>query len=196
MKAYTIANATKSEGIEIARMEIKSANIVIPCIEVGESGRGRNLARIPVKLLPAQKQAFDNGQNVSIRYAKTGTTVKGNPQIIETEHDETPDSVLIAFRSHYGFRGGCNHTGDRKDQNSTDAGFLPWPGTDLIAGHIAQGDASGMGGNSQPLTIMPIDQVFRVAPTGRRCDDPHYGIYTGNEVLYMDWESRTASELF
>ena len=116
MKIFTIDKGSR-EGVEIETFEIKSGDIKIPAILIGESGRGRKLGVLPVQLSPENYKKWQEGEKVNIFASKIGETKSGRPKLIEVDASTTTDeNVIIVLRTQIGFRGHNTHTGDVASQ--------------------------------------------------------------------------------
>ncbi len=198
MKTYTIENGKPTEGILVQSREL-SSGIKIPVVQVGEEGRGRQLSFLPVELNASSRAKFEAEGQVSINHVSIGKTQKGGHKLIEAANTLTNDKCLIVFRTHIGFRGCNNHTGDRvPDFDPDNIEFLPFPCEILAEGHIAQGAAGNMGSGKQLIAIAEKNTIFRTSYSGRLYGAPsaHYYLYTGSQILSATWAERVASDLF
>lgn len=167
MRIFTIRDGHALTGAVIDRETI--GENTIPVISVGEKGRGRKYAYIPVALKDAASE--------TLAFADLGTTRKGGVKLIESSPgrgEEEKDYV------------------DIKDGKAT--GFLPFPGQILAQGKIAQGLAGNMGSGDQLIVTMPQNTVFRVSYSGRLYGAPnaHYGVFDGTKIELFTWEQREA----
>ena len=197
MKIFTV-NAGVQEGAKIEKMEIKSAGITIPCIKVGEDGRGRHLGVLPVELLPDSNSRLQAGEPVTILHCTVGVTRKGAPKLFETSSSEE-EEIICVFLTQMGFRGGNSHTGDRMpDFIQEEPKFWDFPGKVICHGIIAQGIAGGMGSGQQLVAVMPQNMVFRTGYNGRMYGAPHehYFIYRDQKLLCATFPEREASDIF
>jgi len=198
MQVYTVSSGTVTDNAKVTTVKL-SSGIEIPVIQVGESGRGRKLAFLPVQLNPTSQKVWDKEGVVFITYATVGKTLKGAPKIIEGGASIANTEALVVFPTMIGFRGGNDHTGDRvEDCDPENISFLPFPAAILAEGAIAQGDAGNMGSGSQYIAVVPKNVVFRTRYSGRMYGAPssHYYLYTGSQVLSATWDERLASDLF
>lgn len=113
MEIFTFSSGAK-EGAIVTTFTLKGGD-KIPVIKVGESGRGRSLGVLPVKLLPASFAVWQETGQVEIRFAELAETGAGNPKLIESAEIGEIDKFIGVFRTGIGFRGGNSHTGDRHD---------------------------------------------------------------------------------
>lgn len=76
--------------------------------------------------------------------------------------------------------------------------FLPFPGEIFAKGKIAQGAAGRMGCGEQIVAVIPVNQVFRTAYSGRLYGSPsaHYYIYQDGKILSATWQERQVSDIF
>ena len=63
--------------------------------------------------------------------------------------------------------------------------YVEFPGTILVSGYIAQGDAGRMGGGSQPIAVMPYCTWFQTKYGGRLYGNPnaHYYYHDGENLM-------------
>lgn len=193
MKVFTVTNGTVNIGADISEVKIESAGFSFFAISVGEKGRGRKLANLPVD----NRCIEDKGNGVVVRAADIGSTKSGKPKLFpEIKTDDT--KCIVVFRTKIGYRGGNSHTGDRKNTEAYELQFEEFPGEILCQGTIAQGDAGRMGSGTQLVAIMPKGIVFRTGYSGRLYGDPraHYYMFNGNEIIAVTWEQRQDSDIF
>jgi hypothetical protein len=198
MQVYTVSSGNVTNTAKVTMMTL-SSGIQIPVIQVGEPGRGRKLAFLPVQLLPDSQKVWEHDGSVDISHATIGKTLKGAPKIIESGAGSGNTEALIIVPTMIGYRGGNSHTGDRIDgYDPENIQFQPSPFTILCEGYIAQGDAGNMGSGSQYIATVPTNWVFRTGYSGRLYGAPksHYYIFTGSQILVATWDERLASDLF
>ena len=116
MKIFTIENGEVKEGVRVDSFTLKSAEVTIPAIIVGEEGRGRALGVLPVQLLPDSYKKWQEEGYVHINFAQAGVTKSGRPKLFQVEDADSTEKCICIFRTMIGFRGGNSHTGDRKDE--------------------------------------------------------------------------------
>ena len=204
MKIFTIESGKVTEGVRVDAFTLGGAGVTIPAIIIGEEGRGRKLAVLPVQLLPEQYKEWQEEGYTHIHSATVGTTKVGKPKLFQTEDADTTEKCICVFRTDIGYRGGNSHTGDR--DGGTRKGywgedlptFHPFPGEVLCEGEIAQGAAGRMGSGEQLIAIMPADTVFRTGYSGRLYGAPsaHYYIYRDGQILSATWEEREVTDIF
>jgi hypothetical protein len=191
MKIFTIGNGTVEEGATVNTVTIKSANVQIPAICVGEEGRGRKLSYIPISGV--------SDETTKVTNIKLGETRTGKPKFIaiNPEDDSDTNECVIVFKHTAGYRGSAYLTGDRVDLDS-DKLFREFPGEVLCEGEIAQGAAGRMGGNSQYIAKLKKGDVFRIKRTGRLYGNPksYYGSFDGEKIILVTWNEREALELW
>lgn len=134
MKVFTINLGEVFEGAAVESLTLKGAGISIPAIIVGEEGRGSSRGVLPVQ--GATPDPEKEGTFLPLMYATLGSTRTGNPKLFACDPSPAPaDEILVVFRTHIGFRGSNNHTGDRAGWKcrrfSCDAS-----GTDLITPEV------------------------------------------------------------
>jgi len=192
---FTIRSGRVTEGTEVGRFNVRSANVTIPAVIVGEAGRGRELGIVPIQLPPALYQEWQESSSVVIiKAAAVGQTRTGRPKLIAADEPTDTSKIIAVFRTYIGFRGSNSHTGDR----TADGQYLPFPGELLASGTIAQGTAGRMGRGGQLVAVMPQDVIFRTGYSGRLYGAPseHFYVWTGTEVLSVTAEERELAELF
>lgn len=198
MRIFTIDSAV-SEGAKVETLEINGANVSIPVIYVGESGRGSKLGSVPVHLLPAQHAAWQRGETVVIYNCTMGQTKSGRHKIIETPgSSDNQAQCMVVFRTPIGFRGSNSHTGGRAaDYSEENRSFLPFPGNILASGVISQGAAGRMVSGDQYVAIMPKDIIFRTSIMGRLygAEGVHYHVFNGETILRMTPEEMEIADL-
>lgn len=209
MKVYTIESGKVSEGAIVEMLALKGAGIEIPAVIVGEEGRGRERGVLPVQLTNCQYKEWQEKGRVRIMFAEVGTTKAGKPKLLAKDKDSAgnDEKIVCVFRTHIGFRGGNNHTGDRTGEEEYDdwgtkktrPTFAPFPGEILVRGIIAQGAAGRMGSGEQLVAVMPPKCVFRTTYSGRLYGAPsaHYYCWNGQQLLGgLTWDERCASDIF
>lgn len=199
MKVFTINSGSVSEGAEVQDVTIESAGFTFQAISVGEQGRGRKQATLPVDGR-ACVGSRETGRKVL--NAEVGKTKSGKPKLF-SERDSDNSKCVVVFRTKIGFRGGNSHTGDRKGienegEYNERLAFEEFPGEILAQGSIAQGTAGRMGGGSQLIAVMPKGVVFRTGYSGRLYGNPsaHYYVFDGEKIVAVTWEERIASDIF
>ena len=225
MRLYTISNGIVTEGATVEELHIESANIDIPAIIVGESGRGRSRGVIPVQLSGGLYSEWNTNKKVTILDAKLGETKKGKPKLF-TGTNEYVDDILVVFRTPIGYRGSNSHTGDRVGYVCSECNkiietdealkecpicgyksawdyavtlkFHPFPGKIISEGTIAQGDAGRMGSGDQIVAIIKPNIVFRTGYSGRLYGGhaAHYYNWDGDKLIGLTWDDRVVSDLF
>lgn len=199
MQVFTIDSGSISKGAKVHDVTIQSADITFQAISVGEMGRNRKLATLPVDKRACVKKSE---KEYELLTAEVGRTQSGKPKLFsEVKPDDS--KCIVVFRTKIGFRGGNSHTGDRKGvENEGEYNerrtFEEFPGEILASGSIAQGDAGRMGSGEQLIAVMPKDVVFRTGYSGRLYGSPsaHYYKFDGEKIIAVTWEERTASDIF
>ena len=94
--------------------EIAGGSVKIHAVLVGERGRGRELGVLPV-WFEAGKPAEDEAVRFSV--AAVGKTRAGKPKLLVPRGEVVPtdEAAVVVLLTEPGFRGGCNHTGDRAE---------------------------------------------------------------------------------
>jgi hypothetical protein len=191
MKIFTVGNGDVMEGAVIGTVKIKSADVEIKAVCVGESGRGRKFSYIPIQGIDEDTKKVTN--------VKLSQTRTGKPKFIQInpEDDSDTNECVIVFKHTAGFRGSAYLTGDRVDMES-DQKFKDFPGEIILEGAIAQGDAGRMGGNSQYIAKLQKGDIFRIKRTGRLYGNPpsYYGSFDGEKIILVTWQDREAAELW
>lgn len=140
---FTVSNYTTSKGA-IAREITPASGFSYKAITVGETGRGRREARIPIKteqsIVEAASLYYKNGQP---RFER------------ETETNITEKSCVALIMPSYGFRGGARF--------ETISGKC----TVLAEGNTAQGNAGGMASASQAICIVEEGTLIKITRSGR-----------------------------
>jgi hypothetical protein len=202
---FTINNGKVQEGALVDRLQLKGAGIEIPVLTVGEQGRGRERGVISVQLGRDSQAQWQAKENVFLKAAGLGTTKAGRVKLTERAEASHDDHLLAVLRTQIGYRGGNSHTGDRTGEFTEGSFggeprplFKPFPGIVLERGMIAQGDAGRMGSGEQLISLIPQNEVFRTAYSGRLYGGPsaHYYKFDGKRVLSATWDERSASDLF
>lgn len=116
MKIFTVENGKVTEGARVDSFTLKGAGVTIPAIIIGEEGRGRQLGVLPVQLLPEQYKEWQENRHTYIYSATIGATKAGKPKLFQTENADTLEKCICVFRTMIGYRGGNEHTGDRKEE--------------------------------------------------------------------------------
>ena len=115
-KIFTIESGSIKEGAKVEKFVLKNANLSIPAIIVGETGRGRRLGVLPVQLSEELRKKWEEGE-VGIFTAEVGQTRNGNPKLITASSKSVSnEKVICVFRTKIGFRGGNDHTGDLAEE--------------------------------------------------------------------------------
>ena len=156
MKVYEF-NGEMLEGAAVS-FQTLSNGVKIPVIEIGQQGRGRSLAVVPVVGLSGATRLetcnFENGRLIS-----GGNSV----------------GVVVVFKTPIGFRGSNSHSGDYlRDEKKFEYGeevevpvFDKFPGEVIARGKIAQGTAGYMGSGEQLIAIFQDGDRFVIHRTGR-----------------------------
>jgi hypothetical protein len=222
MKIYTLENGHILEGAKVISYHLRSGDVTIPAITVGEEGRGRKVGVLPIQLNNSYQQWKTEG-HCWVYHAQLGQTKTGRPKLIELQAPETKstqEAIICVFRTQIGFRGGNAHTGDRLGwfcHNCGEVGlevdppktcpnghpvnlwFAEFPAEAiLVEGVIAQGEAGAMGSGKQIVAVMPANKVFRTGYSGRLYGAPaaHYYLWDGENLKVATWEERQVAELF
>lgn len=130
LRVFTLSNGRVDAGAVVEQFKL-TAGSVIPAILVGEQGRGRELGVLPVHLLPEQYREWQEKGSTTIHYAEVSQTKSGKPKLVQREQSDTDDAIITVCRTRFGFRGGCEHTGDRVDEPCPNNGkwmFPDWRG--------------------------------------------------------------------
>jgi hypothetical protein len=191
MKIFTVGNGDVMEGATVGKVTIKSADVQISAVCVGEEGRGRKFSYIPIQGIDDDTKKVTN--------VKLGETRTGKPKFIaiNPEDDNDTNECILVLRHTAGYRGWADITGDRVKLDSGNL-FKDFPGEILVEGAIAQGAAGRMGGNSQYIAKLQKGQVFRIVRGGRLYGNPssYYGSFDGEKVILVTWQDREAAELW
>ena len=198
MQVYTLNSGTIEAGATVSRFSLKSADITIPVIGVGEYGRGREYDFVAVSLLPENYITFMEGkEKVHIYYANLTSTKSGRNKLAETLYDETPsDGFIAVMPTMIGFRGSNEHTGDIKEIVDGKTKYYDFPGEVLAMGIIAQGAAGYAGSGSQLIAKVPYCTWFATKYYGRLYGNPdrHWYYHDGEKLLCFTDEEREVYE--
>lgn len=157
---FTVSDYTTSKGA-IAREITPASGFSYKAITVGETGRGRREARIPIKAAENETRA----DAVSL-YLKNG-----QPRFEwEAEASITEKSCIALIKPTYGFRGGARF--------ETISGKC----TVLAEGNTAQGDAGGIASASQAICIVEEGTLIKITRSGR--------LYGASSTGYHFWDGQ------
>jgi hypothetical protein len=189
MKIFTVGNGDVMEGAKVGKVTIKSADVQISAICVGEEGRGRKFSYIPISGVQEDQKKVTN--------VKLSETRTGKAKFIVLEDDNDMNECILVLRHTAGYRGSAYVTGDRVNFDSDEL-FQDFPGEVICEGAIAQGTAGRMGGNSQYIAKLQKGDVFRIKRTGRLYGNPksYYGCFDGDKLTLVTWQDREAAELW
>lgn len=179
MKIYTINSGTVVEGA-IVNKSVK-ADYIIDYIKVGEQGRGRYEAWLPVCPSIVDYTEQNNCNTGRVYEASLGTTKSGKPKLIRKKDDNT-DKCIVIFNTKIGFRGWNDHAGDFIYEKES---YDKFPGEIIVEGKIAQGAAGYAGSGSQIVAVIPKDSIFCTVYGGRLYGNPsrHFYRYDGNKII-------------
>lgn len=114
MKVFTVEEKDIMNGAKVETFDLRTAEVKIPAIIVGEEGRGRKLGVLPVKLTPEKYQEWKEKGEVMIYEATLGKTKSGAYKLLPPgEGEERLDYFIGVFRTPIGFRGSNSYTGDK-----------------------------------------------------------------------------------
>lgn len=192
-RIFTVQHGSIADYAVVTKYSLKGADVTVPAIIIGEAGRGRKLGILPVQLLPESQRAWENSGEVKIRAAKITKTRTNRPKLIEMQVASSKQYAIVVFRTKHGFRGTCDHKGDRINDKHAD-----FPGYVLLKGVIADGAAGNMAWCTQKIVIVPKDTVFSELRSGRLYGAPgaHYYIFDGTKIITATWEEREVTEVF
>lgn len=191
MQVWSIFEDKATQGVEAQIIALPKFQIV--GFAIGEEGRGREQAIIPVDLLPESSAELRERGSVLLKHAELGKTRAGNPKLCETDA-KPADSFLAVLRTPYGYRGCNKHTGDFDEQGNA----LPFPGEIIARGYCADGAAGRMGGGEHLVAVIPMRTVFRADISGRRygAPDEYFYYHDGTTLYAFSREDREAADLF
>ena len=200
MQIFTIQGGKAQSGATVGCLELSNGT-KIPAIIIGEEGRGRKRAALPVTLNRESQAVWNESGSVVISFAKLGETKSGKPKLIQSDTAAEYDERFIAvFRTNIGYRGSNAHTGDRAENWTQDSQIYgTFPAESILEiGRIAQGQAGRMGSGEQLIAVMPKKTVFRTQLSGRMYgrQSCHYYYHNGEEVLSATWDERDAADMF
>jgi len=190
MKVFTITNGKIEEGAEVKEILINN-NIKFKAVVVGEEGRQKKLAKLPVD----EKACVvsNNGCYGRIMNAEIGTTLSGRPKLLpEKEKDE--ERCIVVLRARIGFCGSNYYTG-----NIDDIGFQEFPGKILARGKISHCHSKKKGKGDQIIAIVPKNVIFRVGYSSHHLKNKHlspsayYYIFTGKNIFAAKYKERNFS---
>jgi hypothetical protein len=199
MKCFITSSSPDAQGH--LRPGIPVQMSPFPHIAVGEAGRGRTLARMPVTLELATKNPAETdpsgGQVSLLTEAKVMRSSDG--KTIVARAGTYPDQrCLVHLVYDPGFRGNCNwEVLEPATQNWYAIGWVK-SGSDpvdivlnnslviiIVSGNKAWGDAGRMGSSEEHLAILKPGAVIRFTRTGRT--------YGAPKVLLMMWDGENFS---
>lgn len=198
-KIFTISSGTISQGAVVTKLTLKGAGVDIPVITIGEIGRGRHQESLAVHLPRDLYAEWQEKGSVRVLAGKIGKTQAGKWKLFVEAEADADEKIVAVMPTKIGFRGGNSYTGDRTGETTKDAltrreypVFAEFPGTVLIEGTIAEGDAGRMGCGSQMVAVMPKNVWFRTGYSGRLYGGPsaHYYRWDGETLLAMTWDER------
>lgn len=196
MKVFTINSGEVQEGAVVENITIESGNFSFRAVSVGERGRGRRKATLPVDDRACVQTNEDEYRVINV---DVGTAKSGKPKLFSEKTSDNSKCVIV-FMTKIGYRGGNSHTGDRKKTENEEDGivFEDFPGEVLSEGCIAEGAAGRMGSGSQLIAVMPKDVIFRTGYSGRLYGAPraHYYMFDGEKIIAVTWEERCDSDIF
>lgn len=196
---FTISSGTVSLGATVTKLTLKGAGVDIPVLTVGETGRGRHQEALAVHLPQDLYAEWQEKGSARVFAGKIGKTQSGKWKLFVEAEADTDEKIIAVMSTKIGFRGGNSHTGDRTGETTKDvfAGreypvFSEFPGTVLVQGAIAQGDAGNMGCGNQIIAVVPKDVWFRTGYSGRLYGGPsaHYYRWDGKVLTAMTWDER------
>lgn len=197
MKTYqifTISSGSVSDGAIVGKFTLKGAGVEIPVITVGETGRGRHQEILAVHLPQDLYAEWREKKSVKVYAGKIGKTKSGKWKLFAEAQADSDEKIIAVMPTKIGFRGGNSHTGDRTGETSNCEYpvFAEFPGTVLVEGTIAQGNAGRMGSGRQLVAVMPKDVWFRTGYSGRLYggSNAHYYKWDGNILTAMTWDER------
>ena len=156
----------------------------IPAVVVGEEGRARKRAIVPVRLTPESREVLLWEGQVRVTNVALAQAPSGAQKLVELPaHDGSMEAVVV-FLTTIGFRGSNGHHGAPAGRD--EAGrvvFSPFPGTVLARGEIAQGDAGAMGNGEQVVALLPSKATVCVRRTGR--------LYGAPPVHVVEWDGES-----
>ena len=211
MLLNTACNGSVTSGAVVRKFTM-SSGVSIPAILLGEQGRGRKLAVIPV--VGAEPGDL-------IKLINPGRTRNGGLRFEVANRVTSISETIVVFLTTPGFRGGCTHTGDVASMRCSTCGavcgpfedivhcdgchiergqitWLPLPGEILSQGVTAQGIAGRAGGGPQIVLRLPAGEVVREGRTGRLYGSPSsfYYRFDGERLLVATFEERRMTDCF
>ncbi len=161
--------------------------VEIPAVQLGEKGRGRKPAVIPIHLSEKTKQKWQCGEYIEID--KVELTKNSADRWIFKETDQEPNNqfAIVIMKQPIGFRGSNEYYGA-----PTPSSHEPFTGKLIAQGVIAQGDAGRMGSGGQIAALVPKGEWFGTKIYGRRYGRPHNYQYCfdGKNIVIATPEER------
>jgi hypothetical protein len=163
MKIYTVDRYGVNPFVEVTYRFLPDGSRHAS-FTIGESGRGRKLAIIPVVLRPSSRTSWEVEGHVAVENVEVCRNFHGYVYLKELEKPVEDDCYLIVFRGWIGFRGSnslTDYEGRALSKNVV-----------LAEGRIAQGEAGRMGAGSQWLLMVRVGDLLRYEVDGRLYGEP------------------------
>ncbi len=114
---YTFtAQGTCTPGTRVELQDLRGAQVTIPVVAVGETGRGRQRAVLPVRnwyRTPETSSEIPEPQpEPLLKFARVGETRAGRPALIQASATPDTSAAIVVIRNGYGHRGSCGIGGD------------------------------------------------------------------------------------
>lgn len=181
MKVFEVRGGIVKEGAYVDNVHLKAAGFSYKAISVGEHGKGRYVANLPVNEQALTKQ----GSFLVLLRADLGNTRRGKPKLFK-ELRPNYEKCIVVFREPIGFRGSNSYTGNciLETIKSKCPKYLEFPGSIITEGIIAQGHSGQSGRGTQIIAIIPKNVVFRTAHSDRsKVLESHYYIFDGERII-------------
>lgn len=114
MKIFTIVDEKVTIGARVEK--VSRGNFEFPAITVGEEGRGRKLAFIPVKLTSVQYKSWKDKGYAEVYNVSLVKNEKGVTMFKELEKQNNDSNCVVVMKNGIGFRGWNEYTGSLKDE--------------------------------------------------------------------------------
>jgi len=159
MRIFTVEPGRRVMHCALVKSFAVTPDTVVPAITVGESGRGRRLGVLPVRLSNDSYKLWKENGKVEVEHVELSSTRSGRPALVETSGSEADDEVVLVILGWIGFRG-SNALEVIDPDLKLDACIA-------VSGTIAQGDAGRMGSGGQWVVKVPVDTRLRFRVGGR-----------------------------
>jgi len=180
---FSVADGCVSEGVTVDSFTIKSAQVTLPAILIGEEGRGREMGVLPVHLSAESYRTWQQDGRVRVLSASVGQSRSGRPKLFEGPNPD-PSRAIVVAREPIGFRGWNRYSGRGTEYR------LRLEGGDLLGGKEAATKILEEAGYSEDaarlrVTEVDLDTVFRGGPY-RLSGDPNARIKALGGMVFCE----------